>query len=254
VAGLSGIVITFNEERHIEAALASLSFCDERLVVDAGSTDRTVDIARAMGVRVQVSKPWPGFVAQRNLALGAACHDWVFFLDADERVTPALQAEIEALSQSGFDCPGYRVPRVARYLGRWIRGTDWYPDRQLRLFDRRRGQWEGGAVHESVRVEGPVGRLRGEILHYPYADITDHLRTIDRYTTLWADHAHAAGRRTGSFEMMGASAWAFVRNYWLRRGVFLGWPGLMVSVMAAFYTALKLAKLRERAIARSVES
>ena len=127
-----------------------------------------------------------------------------------------------------------------------MRGTDWYPDLQLRLFDRRRGRWQGGLVHESVRVQGSVGRLRNEIEHYPYADIAEHLRTIDEYTSLWAEQAFAAGRGTSGLEMAGASLWAFVRGYLLRGGLLLGRVGFTVCALGAYYTFLKLAKLDER--------
>jgi glycosyltransferase involved in cell wall biosynthesis len=250
VTPLSAVLITRDEERRLPAALDSLRFCEDTVVVDCGSTDRTREVAAAAGARVVVNAPWPGFVVQRNFALGQARHDWVLFLDADERVPAALRSEIEALRSAGFvrdgaAHAGYRMPRVAYYLGRWIRGTDWYPDLQLRLFDRRQGQWEGGLVHESVRVRGSVGRLAGEIEHHPYADIADHLRTIDAYTSLWARQSHSAGRRTGGVEMAGAAAWAFFRSYVLRRGFLLGEAGLTVSALAALYTFVKLAKLQE---------
>ena len=242
---LSAVIITRNEEQRLPEALRSLAFCDELLVFDAGSTDRTRDIAEAAGARVVVSTPWPGFVAQRRKAVAAASHDWILALDADERVTPALRQEIEAARTVGFTHAGYRVPRVSFYLGRWIRATDWYPDFQLRLFDRTRGGWEGALVHESVHVTGPVARLRAEIEHRPYGGIDDHLRRINEYTTLWARQSHAAGRRTNLLELVGAPFWALVRNYVLRRGVLLGRVGLTVSVLNAYYTFAKLAKLDE---------
>jgi glycosyltransferase involved in cell wall biosynthesis len=247
VASVSAVLITLNEEARLGAALASVSFCDETVVVDAGSVDRTAEIARQAGARVILRTPWPGFVQQRNDAIAQARYDWILALDADERVTPALQAEIVALAASGFGRAGYRIPRVAFYLGRWIRRTDWYPDPQLRLFDRRLGRWQGGLVHESVRVDGPVGRLEGEIEHHPYADLAEHVRTIDRYTTLWAEHAASQGRRAGLGSLVAHPAWAFFRNYVLRGGLLLGQVGWTVSALGAFYTFLKLAKLRERA-------
>jgi glycosyltransferase involved in cell wall biosynthesis len=247
VTPLSAVVIALDEEARIAAALESVRFCDETVVVDAGSTDRTREIAAAAGARVVVNAPWPGFVAQRNFATDQARHDWVLALDADERVTPALRDEIQALRASGFDRAGYRIPRVAYYLGRWIRGTDWYPDPQLRLFDRRRGRWRGALIHESVRVEGGVGRLRSELEHFTYDDVSDHLRAIDRYTTLWAQESFEAGRRTSLAEMAGAAGFAFVRNYLLRGGVLLGGPGLVVSALNSYYTFAKLAKLHELA-------
>jgi glycosyltransferase involved in cell wall biosynthesis len=245
VVPLSAVLIAQNEERHIGDAVASVSFCDEIVLVDSGSADGTRDMAAASGARVLVNAPWPGFVAQRAFAVRAATHDWVLALDADERVSPSLREEIQALRAEGFSCAGYRIPRVASYLGRWILGTDWYPDWQVRLFDRTRAQWEGDLVHESVAVRGPVGRLRGDMEHYPYADISDHLRKIDSYTTLWARQAHAAGRRSNVADMMAGATWAFFRNYVLKRGVLLGSAGLIVSVLNTHYTFAKLAKLRE---------
>ncbi len=242
---VSAVLITRDEEQKLPAALESVRFCDEIVVVDAGSTDRTRQIAEAAGARVIVSAPWPGFVAQRNLALDAARHDWVLAIDADERVTTALRAEIEALRASGFRRAGYCMPRVAFYLGRWIRATDWYPDRQIRLFDRTRGRWEGSLVHESVRVRSSVGRLRAELEHHPYADVSAHLRKIDFYTTLWAQQAFAAGRRASALEMALNPAWAFVRNFVLKRGLLLGRAGFTVSALNTYYTFAKLAKLDE---------
>jgi glycosyltransferase involved in cell wall biosynthesis len=242
---LSAVLVAQDEEKTIGDALASVAFCDEIVLVDSGSTDRTRAIAEAAGARVIVNAPWPGFVAQRDFATRAARHDWVLALDADERVGAALREEVEARRAEGFDAAGYRIPRVAWYLGRWIRGTDWYPDWQVRLFDRTRGAWQGDLVHESVAVRGRVGRLRGELEHHPYADIADHLRKIDSYTTLWARQAQAAGRRSNVVDMTAAATWAFFRNYVLKRGVLLGSTGLIVSVLNTHYTFAKLAKLRE---------
>ncbi len=244
---LSAVVITLNEEGNVAAALESVRFCDEVVVVDAGSTDATREIAEAAGARVVVNTPWPGFAAQRNRAAQEARHDWVLAVDADERVTPALRDQIQEERARGFPHAGYRIPRVAFYLGRWIRGTDWYPDRQLRLFDRRRGGWVGSLVHESVRVRGSVARLTAEIEHRPYADISHHMRTIDNYTTLWARQAHAEGMRARRLAPAAGGAWAFFRNYVLRGGVLLGEAGLTVSVLNSYYTYAKLAKLQELA-------
>lgn len=244
---VSAVLITQNEEQNLPAALDSVRFCDETVVVDCDSRDRTREVAAAAGARVIVNAPWPGFTQQRNVAVDAARNDWVLCLDADERLSQPLREEIKGLRAQGFDRAGYRIPRVAFYLGRWIRGTDWYPDPQLRLFDRRRGRWEGALIHESVKVEGPVGRLRCELEHYPYADISHHMRKIDGYTSLWARQAFEAGRRSGAIEMAAAAAWAFLRNYVVRHGILLGSAGLTVSTLNAFYTYAKLAKLHELA-------
>ena len=246
---LSAVLIAQNEEKTIVDALASVAFCDEIVLVDSGSSDRTRELAAQAGARVIVNAPWPGFVAQRDLAVRAARHEWVLALDCDERVSAVLRDEIEALRRRGFDVGGYRMPRVAFYLGRSIRGTDWYPDWQVRLFDRTRAGWQGDLVHESVAVRGAVGRLRGEIEHHPYADISDHLRKIDAYTTLWARQAHGAGRSSNMLDVCAGAGWAFFRNYLLKRGFLLGSPGLLVSVLNTHYTFAKLAKLRELRLA-----
>jgi glycosyltransferase involved in cell wall biosynthesis len=247
VVRISAVLITLNEEARVREALESAAFCDEVLVMDAGSTDQTREIAASLGTHVVVNTPWPGFVVQRNLAVNIARNDWILALDADERITSSLREEILVLAERGFEHAGYRIPRVAFYLGRFIRGTDWYPDPQLRLFDRRRGRWQGGRIHESVSVDGPVGRLRHEIQHHPYDDIGDHLKRIERYTTLWTAGAVEAGRRAHLVDLLISPAWSFVRNYALRGGFRLGVAGLIVSLLNAHYTFLKFAKLWEHA-------
>ena len=244
---ISAVLIAQDEEHKVEAAIASVRFCEEVVLVDSGSVDRTREVAERAGARVIVNAPWPGFVAQREFAVRAARHDWVLALDADERVSPRLRAEVLALRAGRIAHAGYRMPRAAFYLGRWIRATDWYPDPQIRLFDRTRGRWEGALVHESVRVEGEVGLLEGELEHHPYADISDHLRKIDLYTTLWARQAFDGGRRAGPLEMAASSLWAFARNYLFKGGFRLGSAGLTISTLNAYYTYVKLAKLGELA-------
>jgi glycosyltransferase involved in cell wall biosynthesis len=251
VVPLSAVVITYNEEDKLAEALQSVAFCDEIVVVDSGSSDRTREKALAAGARVILNAPWPGFAAQRNVAVDAARYDWVIALDADERVATPLREEIQGRRARGFDCAGYRIPRVAFYLGRWVRATDWYPDPQVRLFDRRQARWEGVHVHESVRVRGKVGRLRSDMEHHPYLDIGDHMKKIDRYTTLWAQQAFEAGRRTSIPEMAGNGLWTFLRNYVLKRGFVLGSAGFTISVLNSYYSYTKLAKLQELARVRA---
>jgi glycosyltransferase involved in cell wall biosynthesis len=242
VTGVTATVITFNEAANIRAALASLSFADEIVVVDSQSTDDTVAIARLFTDKVFV-RPWPGYVAQKNFAAEQASHDWILSLDADERISEPLADEIRALAAG--DAAGYRIPRVTFHLGRWLRSTDWYPDFQLRLYERRRARWTGRHVHESVKVEGPVGRLSAEILHYAYRDLSHHLQTMDRYTTLAARQMFEDGRRAGWWDLATHPPAAFLRNYLLRGGFRDGVPGLIVSAMNARYVGLKLAKLWE---------
>lgn len=242
--GVSATIITLNESAHIEAAIRSVAWADEVIVVDARSTDDTVERARRLTDRVIV-RDWPGYVAQKNEAASVASHDWIFSLDADERVTPELAAEIRGLLAAEPACAGYRVPRVSHYLGRWIRSTDWYPDYQLRLYDRRRASWQGRYVHESVRAMGEVGRLTADLQHYPYRDVSHHVRTIDKYAGLAARQMYEDGRRTGAGSVAVHGLAAFLRNYLLRGGVRDGGPGLIVSVMNAYYVALKFVKLWE---------
>lgn len=242
--GITATIITLNESANLARALDSVRWADEIVVVDAESTDDTVAIARRYTNRVIV-RPWPGYVDQKNFAASQASHDWVFSLDADECVTPALAAEVATVLAAGPRHAGFRVPRVSYYLGRWVRSTDWYPDYQLRLYDRRRGRFAGRYVHESVRVEGEAGRLRGELQHYSYRDVSDHLRTIDRYSTLAARQMFEQGRRSGPLRMIAHADAAFLRNYVLRWGFRDGTIGLVVSALNAYYVLLKFVKLWE---------
>lgn len=241
---LTVTVITRNEARHIAAALASVAWADERIVVDSGSTDETLALARIHADRVE-SRDWDGYAAQKNYAASLATHDWILSLDADERVSEALAGEIRRTLAGEPDARGYRVPRVTHYLGRWIRSTDWWPDWQLRLYDRRAGRWARVHVHESVRLDGRPGRLAGELLHHPYRDLSDHLDTIDRYTTLAAGELHAQRRRASWGRLAVHPPLAFLRNYLLRGGFRQGTPGLVVSLLNSYYVLLKFAKLWE---------
>ena len=240
---VSVTVITKNEAANIGAALASVRWADEIVVVDSESTDTTVDLARQATERVVV-RAWAGYVAQKNFAASLATHDWILSLDADERATPALAEEIQAELANPRHA-AYRMPRVTWHLGRWIRSTDWYPDDQLRLYDRRTAQWTGQYVHEAVTVKGSVGRLRGELQHFAYRDIADHLETIDRYTTYAARQMNESGRRAGLLQLAGHPPLAFLRNYIARGGIRDGIPGFIISSLNAYYVFLKFAKLRE---------
>jgi glycosyltransferase involved in cell wall biosynthesis len=242
---VTALVITLNEAAHIEACLESVSWADERLVIDSGSTDDTVAIATRAGATV-IAHPFDGYSAQKNFGAAQAAHDWIVSVDADERVTPELAAEMRAALAAPGDHAGFRVRRVTWHLGRWIRCTDWYPDFQLRLYDRRRAEWNGRKVHESVQANGPVGELRHELQHYAYRDIAHHVDTINRYTTLAAEEMYARGRRSGFFELLLHPPAAFLRNYVLRRGFTAGTVGLLISVMNSYYVFLKFAKLAEK--------
>jgi glycosyltransferase involved in cell wall biosynthesis len=244
VPKLSVTIITLNEAEHIAAAIESARWADEIVVVDSGSTDDTVDIARGEGARV-LARDWTGYVDQKNFAAGAASNDWILSLDADERIPPALGDEIRAVMATDPPVHGYRMPRVAYHLGRWIRTTDFYPDYQTRLYDRRFARWRGHYVHESVAVDGPSGRLTHELEHYSFSDLRDQIKRINYYTTLAALQMYETGRRTGPVEMLVHPPAAFLRNYVLRRGFLDGTAGLTISLMNAWSVALKFMKLWE---------
>jgi glycosyltransferase involved in cell wall biosynthesis len=244
VPKLSVTIITRNEAANIAAALQSAAWADELVVVDSESTDDTVTIAREHTDRVVV-RPWPGYADQKNFAASLAAHDWILSLDADERITPALADEIRKTLLREPDAGGFRIPRVTWHLGRWIRTTDWYPDHQLRLYNRRRARWTGRYVHEGVEVDGAIGILANDLQHFPFSGIADHLETIDRYSTHAARQMHEAGRRAGVLAMLGHPPLAFLRNYLARGGVRDGVPGLIVSLLNAGYVFLKFAKLWE---------
>jgi glycosyltransferase involved in cell wall biosynthesis len=244
VPKLSVTVVAKNEAADLGAALASVAWADEIVVVDSHSTDETVAIARQYTDRVVVHD-WLGHIEQKNYAASLASHDWILSLDADERVTPALADEIRATLTPDPVHTAFRIPRVTWHLGRWVRSTDWYPDYQDRLYDRRHSRWTGRYVHDALTRTGSSGQLRGEIQHYAYRDIADHLETIDRYTTLAARQMHEDGRRAGLLQLAGHPPLAFLRNYLARGGIRDGVPGFIISSMNAYYVFLKFAKLRE---------
>ena len=247
---VSVTIITLDEAEHIGAAIDSAAWADEIIVVDSGSTDGTADIARGRGVRVE-TRAWPGYVEQKNYAAALARNEWVFSLDADERVPPGLAREIQATVAAEPPMRGYRVPRVTFHLGRWVRTTDFYPDYQTRLYDRRAARWRGSYVHESVAVDGPVGQLRHELEHYSYRDLRDHLDRINHYTTLAARQMYEGGRRASPFALLAHPPAAFLRNYVLRRGFLDGSVGLTLSLVNSYSVFLKFAKLRELQSAES---
>jgi len=238
---ISATIVTLNEERNIARAIDSLSCADEVLVVDSGSTDQTREIAIRCGARV-VEEPWRGYAAQKNFAARSATHDWILSLDADEQLTPELAAEILALKKSGPAADGYSFPRLAQYLGRWIRHSGWYPDSKIRLYNRANAEWAGDYVHESVRVRGSVGELHADLLHFTCDSLSEHLRTLDRYTTLAARELIGQKTQVSLLHLAIDPLWTLIRVYILQRGFLDGPQGLAIAWMAALYTFLKYAK------------
>jgi glycosyltransferase involved in cell wall biosynthesis len=239
---LSVIVITHNESARLRACLESVAFAGEVIVVDSGSTDDTVAIARAMGARVSQTSDWPGFGPQKNRALDLADRDWVLSIDADERVTPQLREQIEAaLRAPQFDA--YTVNRRSSYCGQYIAHSGWYPDRLLRLFRRGAGRFSDALVHEALEVKGPVGRLEGELLHESYANFEAVLDKMDRYSTAGAQALHRKGVKGSFGKAVGHGLWAFLRTYLVKRGFLDGRLGFVLAVSNAegtYYRYLKL--------------
>ncbi|MEJ1097666.1 MULTISPECIES: glycosyltransferase family 2 protein [unclassified Pseudoxanthomonas] len=237
---VSACIITFNEADRIGDCLASLAFCDDIVVVDSHSSDATVAIAEAAGARV-LQRPFEGFRSQKQFAIEQARHDWVLCLDADERVSEALRASIETARDSGFrDAAGYRFARLSDYFGRFLRHGNAYPDRVLRLFDRRRGGWRGKReVHEAASVDGPVRTLAGDLIHYPYRSLEQQLSKTQRYARMMAEHDFARGKRATLAKLVLSPAWRFWRGYLLRGGFLDGWHGLVYAYVRANYVRQK---------------
>ena len=240
---ITATIITLNEERNLARAIESLRCSDEILIVDSGSVDRTTELAEKLGARV-IEAGWRGFAGQKNWAAEQASNDWILSLDADEALSEALEAEIWSLKKAGAQFDAYTMPRLARYLGRWILHSGWHPDRKVRLYDRRKARWVGDYVHESVAVDGRLGHLDGNLLHFTCQSLSEHIKTMERYTTLAAQDLAARHVSVPISRMLMAPAWTFFRTYVLQRGFLDGAEGLTIAYMAAFYTFLKYSKAR----------
>jgi len=246
---LSLVVITRDAAAELAACLASAPFAAEALVVDSGSADDTVAVARAAGARV-LCEPWRGFGPQKQFGVEAACHDWVLCLDADERVSPTLAAAIRTLFAGGApQRPAYALARRNRFLGRWLAHGEGYPDWKLRLFDRRRAHWSDDAVHEHVMCEAPAGRLAGDLLHASAESLESYIAKQNRYTSLQAEAMHARGERAGAMRMALSPCGRFLRFYVIKLGFLDGAAGFAHIAIGAFASFLKYAKLRALAIA-----
>lgn len=248
MTGISAFIVCKNEAASIERCLSSLSWCDEIVVVDSGSTDATLEICARHNCRI-AHREWSGYVEQKSHALSLCTRPWILNLDADEEVSPELRDEIrsmlgrDALGQVRED--GFELLRVVFYLGRWWRKGGWHPERRLRLARRERVTWHGEEPHEHARVRGAVGRMRGELRHYTYRDIADHVNRLNAHSSAAARALHAKGRRAGLADLLLKPKARFFKFFLLRRGYREGLPGLLVAGMEAFYVYLKYFKLRE---------
>jgi glycosyltransferase involved in cell wall biosynthesis len=245
-ARLSVVVITLNEEERLRECLDSVAWADEVIVVDAESQDKTVAIAREVTERVFV-RPWPGFAAQKNFGLAQANGEWILSLDADETVSAALRAEIEAILAGGGAAAGYAVPRRNVFWGRWVRHGGLYPDWQVRLFRRGEGRFVEHAVHESVSVTGGVARLGGHLEHRSYRDVADFLARADRYAALAAEEWLASGRPARPLlDLVVRPAGRFLAMYVARAGFLDGWRGFLLATLYAYYVFMRSVRVWER--------
>ena len=246
MATLSVITLTLNEARNLPDCLASVQWADELVVVDSGSTDGTQEIARTFTQNI-FTVDWNGYGAARNFAVAKAHGDWILWLDADERVTPELAAEIRSLLASPpSGVTGFSIARRAYFLGRWIRHSGWYPSRVVRLFRNGSGHFSETRVHEQLRVDGKVVQTSHDLLHFTDPDLFHYLSKFNRYTTLAAGDLEAAGRRFRLVDVVIRPAFQFVKMYLLRQGFRDGLEGFMLAVLSSAYVFTKYAKLWER--------
>lgn len=245
---LSVVVITLNCERQLGACLESAAFADELLVVDCGSSDATLEIAKRFGARTQ-HQAWLGYGRQKQFATTQARHRWVLTLDADERVTPVLRKSIEAvLAAPRF--VAYDMARCNRFLGRWLRHGEGYPDRTVRLFDREHAAWSEDPVHEKVLADGPVGRLDGDLLHESETGLADYLNKQNRYTTLHALELYQRGVGAGPVQLLLSPLFRFIKFYFFRLGFLDGLPGLVHIIIGCSNSFQKYAKIAELRMTR----
>lgn len=242
---VSACVMTYNEENNIERCLKSITWCDEIVVLDSFSTDRTIELARRY-TDVIYQHEWLGYIGQRNMIRSKARHAWVLYLDADEEISPGLRKEIEReLDADNGAYVGYRFPRRVFYLGQWIRHGEWYPDVKLRLFKKDLGYSAGEEPHDRVIIDGPVKILHNPIWHYTYDSIWDHLDTVNRFSNISARAKYQQGVRFNWLDFLFRPSWRFIRGYLLKRGFLDGRRGYLIAVMSSFGVLIKYAKLWE---------
>ncbi len=241
---ISAIVRTRNEEKNLEECLESISWVDEIVVVDSHSTDRSVEIAKKYTDRIIV-RDWPGHIAQSQFATDQASNNWVLSMDADERVTPELRDEIIDLDLSNTSHDAFDMPRRHFFMKRWINHSGWYPDRKIRLFRKDRCQWGGYNPHDVVKVPGSMGRLKNDLVHYIYTDISHFAHTKNNYSTATAGDHFKSGRKARFADFTLRPIYAFVYRYFIRLGFMDGLAGFVICVEEAHGVFLKYIKLFE---------
>ena len=242
---ISACVTAGNEEEKIAACLASLEWCDEVVVVDSFSQDKTYEISKQYTALV-FQHPWEGYIAQKNYIRSLARHPWILFVDADEVVSDDLRAEIEReFTADPGETVGYRFPRMVHYLGKWIRHGEWYPDIKLRLFRKDCGHSEGHEPHDRVVVNGPVKTLRSPLYHFTYDNLADHIHTLNRFSSISASEKFSRGEKFCWCDLLFRPPWRFCKSYLVKRGLLDGRQGFIIALMSAFGVFVKYAKLME---------
>ena len=247
---ISAFIIAFNEEAHIRECVESVSFCDEVLVVDSFSTDKTVELAEAAGAKV-IQRKWPGYRAQKAFALESVSNEWVLNLDADERVSPELKGEVESILEARAVCDdssqpiGYEVNRLVHYLGRWWNKGGWYPEYRLRFFKKSQVTWGGVDPHEKPIPHGATSKLSGDLYHYTYKDMNDQVNRLNSFSSIMSKEHFDIGKRASIFNLIFNPIARFSKFYLFKGGFKEGKAGFIVAVIEAYYTFLKYAKLWE---------
>lgn len=242
---VSACIITLNEESRIRDCLESIKWVDEIIIVDSFSTDKTVDVCKEYTQRIY-QHAWPGNIEQKNHAIGLAKNDWILSLDADERLSPELTAEIQHAVRNPGNTLGFFFPRLCFYLNRWIYHGEWYPDYQLRLFKRGQGLWKGTNPHGRVVVNGRIKYMKNDLYHFNYKNFSHQLRTIDNYSNIFADIMIAHGKGFNVFQLIFRPLHKFIKAYIIKMGFLDGLPGFIIAIASSFYIFVKYVKLWER--------
>ena len=244
---ISASIIVFNEEENIAELCETVSWCDEIVIIDSSSTDKTVEIAQKYTDKI-FQREFKGYKDKHEFADSKTTGDWIFWIDADERVTPELRESIENLKKSNeADLPdGFWIARKTWYLGRWIKHSGWYPDYQMRLYRKSASYWDGVSPHETARVKGNTEKLKGEFLHYTKKNLSEHHHVLDRYSGLAAEYMFNNGKKVGAFNLFFNPISAFLRHYIIKQGFRDGVPGLIIAMFTAYSVFLKYAKVWEK--------
>jgi len=242
---ISAVIITYNEEKNIEAALGSISdIASEIIIVDSFSTDDTLKIAKSHSKHV-FQRKWTNYADQKNFANSKASYPWIFSLDADERLSPELREEILQMKEEQPDCSGFSIPRKVYYLWKWIRHSGWYPDRKIRLFRKDKAIWEGKYIHENLNIEGKIQRLKGVIYHFTYRDIHDHLKRINKFSDLAAQKIYAQNKKCHWYNLAILPFFQFIKSFFLKAGFLDGYAGFVISALHSYSVFARYAKLKE---------